>query len=193
MFAALVPPARAVEDLDAFLEPRREAGPDLRWSSPEQLHLTLAFYAAVEDHRVDELLERLATAAARRTAFEACVAGGGAFPDPGRARVLWAGLRLAEPAAAELDRLAAGARAAAARAGVVVGGQRFRPHLTLARLARPQEVSRWVRLLDGYAGPPWTADRVVLVASHLGEGPRRRPRHEVVGELTLGGRDPAVS
>ena len=27
---------------------------------------------------------------------------------------------------------------------------------------------------------------MVLVASHLGEGPRRRPRHEVVGELTLG-------
>jgi RNA 2',3'-cyclic 3'-phosphodiesterase len=44
-----------------------------------------------------------------------------------------------------------------------------------------------VRLLDGYAGPPWTADRVVLVASHLGEGPRRRPRHEVVAELLLAG------
>jgi RNA 2',3'-cyclic 3'-phosphodiesterase len=187
MFVALVPPTAAVEDLDAFLEPRREAGRDLRWSAPEQVHVTLAFYATVEDHRLDELVERLAVAARRRTPFGARVAGGGAFPDPARARVLWAGLALDEPAAVELDRLASGVRAAASRIGVVVDGQRFRPHLTLARLGRPQEVSRWVRLLDAYAGPPWTAERVALVASHLGEGPRRRPRHEVVAELPLGG------
>jgi 2'-5' RNA ligase len=43
-----------------------------------------------------------------------------------------------------------------------------------------------VRLLDAYRGPAWTASEVVLVASHLGEGPRRRPRHEVVAELPLG-------
>jgi 2'-5' RNA ligase len=187
MFVALVPPAEAVGDLDEFLDPRREAGPDLRWSAPEQLHATLAFYAAVEDHRLDELLERLASAAARRTPFVTRVAGGGAFPDAARARVLWAGLDLDDPGAAELERLAAGARAAAARTGVVVDGRRFRPHLTLARLTRPTEVSRWVRVLDSYAGPAWTADRVVLVASHLGEGPRRRPRHEVLAELPFGG------
>jgi RNA 2',3'-cyclic 3'-phosphodiesterase len=187
MFVALVPPTEAVEDLDAFLEPRRAAGRDLRWSAPEQLHVTLAFYADVEEHRLDDLVERLAAAAARRTPFGARVAGGGAFPDPARARVLWTGLALAGEAAAELERLAAGARAAASRAGVVVDGQRFRPHLTVARLGRPQEVTRWVRLLDAYAGPAWTADRVTLVVSHLGEGPRRRPRHEVVAELPLGG------
>ena len=47
MFVALVPPAEAVEDLDAFLEPRREAGRDLRWSAPEQVHVTLAFCGQV--------------------------------------------------------------------------------------------------------------------------------------------------
>ncbi len=85
----------------------------------------------------------------------------------------------------ELDRLATGARAAAGRAGVAVDGQRFRPHVTLARLGRPAEVSRWVRLLDGYDGPAWTVDRMVLVESHLGEGPRKRPRYEVVEELPI--------
>jgi len=30
LFAAVIPPAHVIEDLDAFLAPRREAGPGLR-------------------------------------------------------------------------------------------------------------------------------------------------------------------
>ena len=184
MFVALVPPEEAVEDLEEFLEPRRGAA-SFRWAGAEQLHVTLAFLAEVEERRLDELVERLGRAAARRTAFEARVAGGGAFPNAARARVLWAGLDLTEAGRTELDRLATGARAAASRTGIAVDGKRFRPHLTLARLGHPAEVSNWVRLLDAYAGPPWTADRISLVASYLGEGPRGRPRYEVVEELEL--------
>jgi RNA 2',3'-cyclic 3'-phosphodiesterase len=186
MFVAVVPPQEAVDHLEGFLEPRRAAAA-FRWATPEQLHVTLAFLATVEDRHLDELVERLGRAAARRTAFETRVAGGGAFPDAGRARVVWAGLELDEQARTELDRMATGARAAASRTGIPVEGKRFRPHITLARLGRPEEVSNWVRLLDAYAGPPWTVDRLTLVASYLGEGPRGRPRYEVVEELGLGG------
>ncbi|WP_134768080.1 RNA 2',3'-cyclic phosphodiesterase [Nocardioides sp. 1609] len=185
MFVAVLPPDGAVEHLVELLEPRREHGA-FRWTSPEQLHVTLAFLADVPDHALDALVEGLAAAAARRTPFEARIAGGGAFPDPARAKVLWAGLDLGVAARDELERVAVGARAAANHAGAAPDGQRFRPHVTLARLGRPQEVSRWVRLLDAYAGPTWTVDRIGLVASHLGEGPRRRPRHELAVELPLG-------
>ncbi|HRK45798.1 MAG TPA: hypothetical protein PK324_09250, partial [Nocardioides sp.] len=68
-------------------------------------------------------------------------------------------------------------RAAASRAGVEVGGARFRPHLTLGRTKFPHDVSAWVRLLDAYTGPRWRADTLTLVASYLGQGPRGRPRH----------------
>ena len=171
LFVALVPPEEAVEHLDDFLDVRRESG-SFRWAGAEQFHVTLAFLAEVEERRLDDLVERLGRAAAKRTAFETAIAGGGAFPNAGRARVLWAGLDLDAAGRTEIDRLATGCRAAANRAGVPVDGQRFRPHVTVARLGRPAEVSSWVRLLDGYAGPRWVADRVTLVASHLGEGPR---------------------
>jgi 2'-5' RNA ligase len=184
MFVAVTPPGDVVQHLDAYLEPRREpAGP--RWSPPEQLHATLAFYAAVPDLALDELTDRLAYAASRRTSFTTRVAGGGAFPDPVQARVLYARLELSADAGTELDRLAAGARAAAGRAGVSVDGQRFRPHVTVARLAHPVEATRWLRVLDAYRGPEWTVDHVSLVASYLGEGPRGRPRYETVAELPL--------
>lgn len=184
LFVALIPPEEAVEHLDAFLDVRRSAAA-YRWATREQLHLTLAFLGEVEPWRTDELEERLARAASRRTAFEATIAGGGAFPHAGRAKVIWAGLSTSETGGVELSRLATGARAAAVKSGIEVDGARFRPHVTLARLGVPQEVSNWVRLLDAYRGPTWTAARVSLVQSHLGQGPRGRPRYEVLAELPL--------
>jgi 2'-5' RNA ligase len=186
MFAAVVPPAEVVEHLDAFLEVRRSAAA-FRWAPAEQLHVTVAFFADVPDRKLDELVERLGRAAARRTRFQAAVAGGGAFPNAARARVVWAGLDLDEHGATELNRLATGARAAANRTGVPVDGQRFRAHVTVARVGHPQDVTSWVRLLDAYRGPTWTVDRLTLVASYLGQGPRGRPRYQPVEELALKG------
>jgi 2'-5' RNA ligase len=48
-------------------------------------------------------------------------------------------------------------------------------------------------VLEAYRGPTWTATEVTLVESHLGEGPRRRPRYEVVGTFPLGRGNLAVT
>jgi len=197
MFVAVVPPADALDHLETFLEPRRAAGAELRWSAPDQWHLTLAFMAAVPDRVLDDLLERLEHAAGRRTPFEVSLTGGGAFPDPARARVVYAAvtrppgqavpaLEDEESGRARMEQLARGARAAAAKAGTVVDGARFHPHVTVARTGRPVEVTRWLRVLDAYQGPAWPVEEIALVASHLGEGPRGRPRHEVVATFPLG-------
>jgi 2'-5' RNA ligase len=185
MFVAVTPPTEAVEHLDDFLDVRRAVA-GFRWTPVEHFHVTLAFLAAVPDRALDDLVERLGRAATRRTAFSTAVAGGGAFPHPAR-RGVWAGLDLDEPGATELTRLATGARAAASRAGIAVDGQRFRPHVTVARLRVPEGVSSWVRLLDSYRGPEFTVDRVALVASYLGQGPRGRPRYETLETFTLSG------
>ena len=184
MFVAVVPPEEVVADLDAFLSVRREAA-SFRWTDPAQWHLTLAFAATCPS--------------AASTASTSCWPAWRAAARPGAAgRRRWrlparrpgpcplARLGLSDDDAAGLDLLAAGCRAAMSRAGARVDGQRFRPHVTLGRLGRPANVTSWVRLLDAYAGPTWLAGEITLVASHLGEGPRRRPRHEVVASYALG-------
>ncbi|MGY2876816.1 RNA 2',3'-cyclic 3'-phosphodiesterase [Marmoricola sp. URHA0025 HA25] len=183
MFVAAVPPLDVLEDLEEFLSVRREAAA-FRWTVPEQWHLTLAFLAEVPDRTHDDLVERLSRAARKRHPMRATIGGGGAFPHVGRAKVLWAGVSLDDPE--ELRRLATGCRAAAARAGIEVAGERFKPHLTLARMGHPVEATPWVRLLDGYRGPAYDLDEISLIASHLGEGPRKRPRYEVLETFRLG-------
>ena len=101
------------------------------------------------------------------------------------ARVLWAGLELDEHGRTELERLATGARAAADRAGVEVDGGRFRPHVTVARLRAPLGVVPLGAAPRRLRRTAWRADRVDLVASYLGEGPRNRPRYETIDTFPL--------
>lgn len=190
MFVAVMPPQDVVEDLAEFLEPRRLADLDsdrpLRWTLPEQWHVTLAFLAHVPERSLDDLGERLARAAARRTSFALEFGGGGAFPSAARAKLLYAGVHGSDEALTELHRLSDGARAAANRAGAPADGGHFRPHLTLARSNRPQEATRWLRILDTWRSRPVPVDEIHLVQSFLGEGPRNRPRYETVGTFALG-------
>ena len=186
MFLAIVPPDDAVADLDAFLEPRREAGTDLRWTDPEQWHLTLAFLPDVPDHALDGLVEEVTAAVSGRPELALRLEGGGGFPAPYDARVLWVGVTGGDTALDRLGRLARAVRQGASHAGAAPQGGRFRAHVTVARSRRPFEATRWVRLLEGYAGPGWVAGEVALVESHLGEGRRGRPRYEVVASIPFG-------
>lgn len=183
LFVAVTPPESAVEDLDAFLSVRRDAG-QFRWTTPDQWHLTLAFMPSAPDRVLDDLVERLGRAAHRRSRFDVSLRGGGAFPNAARAKVLFADV---VDDGKHLPHLATGVRASCAKAGAAPGGGPFRAHLTLARVGRPQEVTPWVRLLDAYTGPAWAVDEIHLVESHLGEGPRKRPRHVVLDSFALGG------
>ena len=181
MFVAVIPPDEVLEDLEAFVSPRRGAVP-FRWTDPEQWHLTLAFSREVPDRSYDDLVDRLARAARKRSPIEARILGGGAFPNVGRAKIVYAGV---ETDREELRRMATGARAAVAKAGAEVDGHHFTPHLTLARIKgrrgeQGRAAARRVRRSD--------VDRRgdALVASYLGEAPRNRARHEIVETFSLG-------
>jgi 2'-5' RNA ligase len=87
---------------------------------------------------------------------------------------------------ADLAELAAVVRGAANAVGATPDGTRFHPHVTLARFDQPTEATRWVRAIDPYRGPAWTATDLEVVASHLGEGRGRRPRYERVARLPVG-------
>lgn len=184
-FIAIMPPQEAIDDLDDFLDVRRDAAP-LRWTDPEHFHVTLAFVPNLAERCLDELCERLDRFFTRKSGFATRIEGGGAFPDATQARVLWAGLGLDESERQRLGRLSHDTRQVANKAGVATHGGRFKAHITVAR-TRPTEASSWVRLLQGYVGPPWNAKDVALVQSQLGEGRGGRPRYDRLQSFELSG------
>ena len=179
MFVSVVAAADEVADLAEYLATRE----GMPWIDPAQWHLTLAFMASVPEARQDELIDRLGEAAARVAPFDVVLGGAGCFPDPTRATVLWIGVDAA--AGESLTRLATGARAAANVSGATPDGKDFVAHLTLARLRRAIEATTWLRVLDTWRSRPWRVAEMRLVASHLHEGAKGRPRHDVVARLPL--------
>jgi RNA 2',3'-cyclic 3'-phosphodiesterase len=182
LFVGLAPPAGALDHLDAACAPLRPGRGDLRWTSRELWHITLAFLGEVSEDRLPALLPRLERAAGRHRAFGLSLAGAGAFPGPARANVLWCGLSGDRKALGELA-MSVGAGARRAGAPPPGEGRRYRPHVTLARCRMPADVRTIVAELSGYQGPAWTAGEICLIRSTLSG----QARYETLGAWELPG------
>jgi RNA 2',3'-cyclic 3'-phosphodiesterase len=180
LFVAIALPPEAAGELDQVVAPLRPAWPELRWTGVDAWHLTLAFLGEVDEATAGKLAPRLHNAARRHAPLSLSLAGGGAFPGPNRARVLWTGI---QGDVAGLAALAASVAAGARRAGAppANGGRGYQPHLTLARCRAPADVSSLVDTLSGFAGTPWVASEIYLIHSRL----EAHPRYEVLGTWPL--------
>jgi RNA 2',3'-cyclic 3'-phosphodiesterase len=180
LFVAVTPPDAALDDLDAACVSLRQGAAELRWTGRELRHITLAFLGEVAEDRLPGLLPRLSRAAGRHQAFGLSIAGGGAFPSPARATVLWSGLAGDRKALGELA-MSVGAGARRAGAPPPDEGRRYRPHVTLARCRVPADLRQAVAGLSSYAGPAWMATEIRLIRSTLGG----QLRHETIGTWPL--------
>ncbi len=179
LFVGLAPPAAALDDLEAACAPLRPSRGDLRWTSRELWHVTLAFLGEVDEVSLARLLPRLERAARRHLAFGLSLAGAGAFPAPARANVLWTGLSGDRKA---LGELAMSVSAGARRAGTPPPDERrYRPHVTLARCRAPVDARPVVAELSAYPGPAWAVEEIYLIRST----PGGQPRYETVGTWKL--------
>lgn len=89
LFASIRPPEEVREHLVTALRPIRDAhGPLLRWTDPDQWHLTVAFYGEQPDGAVDELADRLRLAATATGPLDLRLRGAGSFSG----RTLWIGV-----------------------------------------------------------------------------------------------------
>ncbi|MCA1811240.1 MAG: RNA 2',3'-cyclic phosphodiesterase [Halobacteriales archaeon] len=127
---------------------------------PANLHLTLRFLGEVPDAAPVEaaLRAELRGAAPVRGAL----AGLGGFPEARHARIAWAGVQ-----APGLDAVAQRVRFATQALGVPEAHP-FTPHLTLARLPQPQDLTAWCGRHAGEAWGALVADAVVLYRSRTG-------------------------
>jgi 2'-5' RNA ligase len=171
LFVAIFPSADIVTNLQTIIAclAKHIPAPAIRWTPPEQIHLTLHFLGSIASTRIPEIESALASACDGHRRCAVRVSGLGCFPNPARPRVVWAGLA-GDLAAMETLKNSIDA------ALLTCGGKReeraFHPHLTLGRVSQlnVMERKRMAEVLAGEQGGDfagWQVDRVDLMQSVL--------------------------
>lgn len=156
------------------------------WSREDNLHLTLKFLGNISAGDIQKLSDSVERTVKIAAPFELTIAGGGAFPPRGRPTVLWLGASDKEASASNLEILHSSIESELAGAGFPREPRPFHPHLTIARLRRPQGARRLAELHQrlGFAPRKFTASEVVVFKSELlKEGSKHTAlsRHQLVG------------
>ena len=131
--------------LDAFLR-ELASMKGLKPVDPTNLHVTLKFLGDTDDSLIPRIESAMRSSCEGIPPFEVEVMGSGVFPPKGSARVVWVGLKGAEPLATIASRL----ERSLEPLGFAPEGRAFRPHLTLARVKDPSASSRARDLAASY-------------------------------------------
>jgi RNA 2',3'-cyclic 3'-phosphodiesterase len=169
LFVALTPPPDVQQAVWQAFAPLRSRTLPVKWVRPDGVHLTLKFLGEVPEERSAELAAALGAAVVGAKPIALVVRGAGAFPDPERPRVFWAGV---EPDPA-IELLQDQIERVYAPLGFPTEARAFRPHLTVGRAgrrARPRDFAGVDRALsDLVVDATALLDGVDLVQSVLQE------------------------
>ena len=160
-----------------------EAGADVKWVEPRNLHVTVRFLGEIDEPQ-RRTVEALAALVASRTApLPLRLSRVGAFPSLRAPRVVWVGLSEDREAVARIAQ-------AIEREGTAIGLRReerpFSPHLTLGRVRSSRHLAALTQRLstsEWRPPPPWRVSSLTLYQSVLGA---TGPTYTVLGEFALG-------
>jgi len=157
--------------------------PGVRWSRPDNIHLTLRFLGEIDPSDLEQLIRVISQAAAQSSCPVLQAGHAGWFGSPREPRVVWLGLR----DNAELEALAGAVETSLLAAGFGAADKPFKAHLTLARPKKPlpRPLDREVlERMTGNDWPLWEPRQVLIIKSTLRpEG----PQYETLAALPLGG------
>ena len=177
LFVAFDVPRPVRDATEAAVAPWRARFPRAKWVPEQNQHVTLKFLGATWPRLVPWVRETVAAVALEHAPVPTRVLGLGAFPNAGRARVLWVRLDDRE---GRLTRIAASLDEAFSRE-FAPEKRGFTPHLTVARFVPPVELEGLEDM--ELISDPFEIDRIVLYRSHLR---RPAPVYEVLGAFALG-------
>lgn len=152
------------DQIQDSLEPLARGLGDVRWSPPEQRHLTMRFIGEVHNGVLQDVIEALALVPA--APLELRLKGLGHFPPRGEPRVLWVGVEKS----AELNSLKRRIDWALKQAGLPPESRKFAPHVTLARIRAPLSPNRLASYLmrhSLYRSEPFPVSTFHLYSSWL--------------------------
>jgi 2'-5' RNA ligase len=178
-------PKPILKKIEEVQEDLRSTHADVRWVSPDKIHLTLKFFGNIEEPRIDLILKSIEGPIRNTLPFSLRVRGMGAFPSLKNPRVIWMGLVDGREALISLQKQI---ETQLERIGFRAEDRPFHPHLTLGRMKSSRGREELVERMEKHKEEEFgdlQVERVVLFKSDLRpSGPIYTP----LKEMKLGGR-----
>lgn len=167
LFVALELSEQQKSEVNAFQETIKQFMTGVRWVKPEALHMTLKFLGETDESRIEEIAAALDETAAAINPFDIVYGESGVFPSPGKARVIWVGLREGSEAVREL---ASKVDSSLSKIGFEPEKRSYTPHLTIGRVrsSLPEKVvSRYLEEGTNFTSAACTIKSTTLFESKL--------------------------
>lgn len=144
----------------------------VRWTRPDQFHLTLRFLGNVPVERIEDLKQAVDAVCRNAPPLSLRAEGVGFFPGPHSPRVVWVGINDGEGRLMDLQRQI---EAAVQPLSPELGEKNFAGHVTLGRLKNPmpadtRNLIARAQSLEKRAFGGWTASEVEIIRSELSPG-----------------------
>ncbi len=180
-FVCIPVPLSVKEAVGSFIKELKSCGGDIKWVSPDNLHLTLKFLGDVEESIISEIASCTAEAAASFSPFTVEIGGAGAFPGMKRPRVLWIGITRSSD---KLKNLAAAIDQSLAGIGFEKDKRPFSGHVTIGRVRSLKRIEHVAELMikSGFEPQLFNADAVHVMRSVLTP---RGPIYSVLNTINL--------
>ena len=177
VFCAVELPEQLRAKLEDYIARLRKQAPDVAasWSRVENIHLTLKFLGNVAIDQIATISAAASRAVKEFTAFEIEVGSTGVFPRPNRAQVLWIGVHDPSKQLSELQQRLENEYASA---GFPKEDRAYRPHLTIARIRKPEGARQLAETHLGmqFKPMPVTVKELIVFRSELSsKGSRYTP------------------
>lgn len=168
-----IPVTTAVRQLVTGVREALGHQPNVRWVSPDNLHITLKFLGDVEKRQLPAIVQACRDSATSHKEIHTGTTIPGAFPAWQNARVFWIGLQ--HDSIPRLQLLQQTIEQQLLPLGFTPEDRAFRPHLTIGRVKRGRNADPAADFLQNHTLQEmiFTVREIVLYRSSLGpEGPR---------------------
>jgi 2'-5' RNA ligase len=183
-FLAVELPEKIQRKIEEVQNDLRSSHADVRWVSPEKIHLTLKFFGNIDESKIDSVVKSVEGPIRTISPFSLKVRGMGAFPHFKNPRVIWMGLVDGKEVLISFQKKL---ETEFEKIGFESEERPFHPHLTLGRVKSNRGREELVSRMEKYGEVEFgdlPVERVVLFKSDLRPS---GPIYTALREIKLGG------
>jgi len=165
-FIAIEIPEAIKKSFAEIIDSLKKSGPDVKWVSDENIHITLQFLGETEESLVPDIKGALYKILAPYSSFYIKIADVGCFPSGKRPRVIWVGMEESQ----DLINLYKDISNEMVKFGYQKEERGFTPHVTIGRVKSNRNMGELLRRLEEFKVtdfPDFEVQNIRLMKSEL--------------------------